>query len=428
VKKGLFIGMAIALLLMTVLTGCGQGEATTTQTDPGAAKPASATEKHDPVTVRMLLIAAYNEVFHTYIDPIIKEKYPWITLEYLEAKPALPDLVATGDTPDIVMQNGSLRPVLDLGVQFDLNSLVKKYNFDLTKLDPDLLKSAQAYGTKGELYALPSDRSVRALLYNKDIFDRFNVPYPKDAMKWEDAIALSKRLARTDGGVQYHGLILGTNVDVMRSEMGLHFFDKNGKANVMTADWQKVAQTWKQLFDIPGNFTKTAVRDAFTKDRTAAMIIANSSFLLRNPIPDLNWDYVISPTFDNGLIQDKLGAMLTIASTSKSKDAAFQVISIYFSDEVQTAIARTASLVSGSNVPEIVKQYGADTPANAGKNLKTDFSGHAATKTVEQYDNLAAPLINSAFVDIATGAKDINTALREAQDKIDQKIAEEKAK
>jgi hypothetical protein len=56
---------------------------------------------------------------------------------------------------------------------------------------------------------------------------------------------------------------------------------------------------------------------------------------------------------------------LTIASTSKNKDAAFQVIALYFSDEVQTAIARTASLVSGSNVPEIVKQYGADTPANA---------------------------------------------------------------
>jgi multiple sugar transport system substrate-binding protein len=430
VKKMLVFTMMITLIL-GMAAGCGQGETasqTAAKADSGATSTSTAPEKHDPVTVRMMLIAAYNEVFHTYIDPLIKEKYPWITLEYLEAKPALPDLVATGDTPDIVMQNGSLRPVLDLGLQYDMNSLVKKYNFDLTKLDPDLLKSAQAYGEKGELYALPSDRSVRALLYNKDIFDKFNVPYPKDAMKWEEAIALAKRLTRTDGGVQYHGLILGTNVDNMRSEMQLHFFDKNGKANVMSADWQKVAQTWKQLFDIPGNFTKANVRDTFTKDRTAAMIITNSSFLLRNPIPDLNWDYVVAPTFDNGLIQDKLGAMLTIAATSKNKDAAFQVISLYFSDDVQTAIARTASLVSGSNVPEIVKQYGADTPANKGKNLKTDFNGHAVTKVVEQYDNLASPLINSAFVDIATGAKDINTALREAQDKIDQKIAEEKAK
>jgi ABC-type glycerol-3-phosphate transport system substrate-binding protein len=209
VKKKLVFAAIMTAFLLLVASGCAQGDSTQ-QANTGGDKAAVAPEKHDPVTISMNLIPAYVEVFHTYIDPIIQQKYPYITLEYLEAKPALPDRVAAGDIPDIVMQNGSLRQAMDLNLNYDLTSLVKKHNFDLTKLDPDLLKSVLAYGPKGELFALPSDRSVRALLYNKDIFDKFNVPYPKDAMKWEEAIALSKRLTRTDGGVQYHGLILGT--------------------------------------------------------------------------------------------------------------------------------------------------------------------------------------------------------------------------
>jgi multiple sugar transport system substrate-binding protein len=419
-KNGKTLSRLMMLVLgVLVLASCGS--------QSGDVAAPTAQQQHDPVTVKMRLLAAYEDVFHTFVDPVLKEKYPYITLEYASSQQSLPQVVAAGDVPDIIMQNGSLNGILDVNLQYDMNELIKKNKFDLKKLDPDLLKSAQAFGPKGELYALPTDRSVQVLLYNKDIFDKFNVPYPKDVMLWEDAIALAKRLTRSEGGVDYHGLLLG-DYAMLKSQLQIPFFSKEGKALLTTPEWQKMAQTWKALYDIPGNYTKTGVRDAFTKDRNAAMIITTSSFLLRNPIPDLNWDYVVMPTFENHLIKDKLGAMMTITSTSKNKDAAFDVVSLYFSDDIQTKVSRTASLVSGSNVPEIVKQYGADAPGAKGKNLKVDFTGNASIKVVEQYDNMANPIVKAAFDDIATGKQDVNTALRQAEEKVNQKVAEEKAK
>lgn len=414
------------LIVATILTallssGCSQNKGET-----GSGDGTSATKKQDPVTVKLDLSGAYLDVFHAYIDPLIKEKYPHITLEYMPNPPSLKDKVAAGDIPDIIFQNGNLRGVMDYNLQFDLNELIKKNSFDLTKLDPDLIKSVQAFGTKGELFALPSDRSVRLLLYNKDLFDKLGVPYPKDGMVWDEAIALARRMTHTDGGVQYQGLMLG-NQEAMKSMLELPYYGKDGKAQLSTPGWEKVAQMWKALYSIPGITLAGGDRDLFTVKRNTAMIITNSSFLLRNPIDGFNWDYVTSPTFENRKIMDKLGAMLTISSTSKVKDAAFQVISLYFSDQVQIAIARTASLVPASNIPELVKQYGADKASIADKNLKADFTPNAATKVVEEFDYVATPFVNTAFKDIATGAKDINTALRQAEEQINQKLAEEKA-
>jgi multiple sugar transport system substrate-binding protein len=120
--------------------------------------------------------------------------------------------------------------------------------------------------------------------------------------------------------------------------------------------------------------------------------------------------------------------MLSIASTSKNKDAAFQVLALYYSDEIQTAIARDAALVVGSSVLEIQKQYGVNTASSAGKNVQADFAGKAAVKVIEQYDYVANLILNQAFNDIADGKKDINTALREAEEQINLKVQEEKAK
>ncbi|MDF2660925.1 MAG: family 1 extracellular solute-binding protein [Paenibacillus sp.] len=214
----------------------------------------------------------------------------------------------------------------------------------------------------------------------------------------------------------------------MKSQLQLPIFGEDDKAQLSTPEWQKLASTWKTINDIPGNRTTASARDLFAKNQTTAMLLNNSSWLLRNPVAGLDWDYVVAPTFENGLVPDLLGAMLSIAATSKNKDAAFEVIALYYSEEVQTAIARDAALVVGSSVLDIQKQYGANISSSAGKNVQADFSGKAAIKVIEQYDYVANPIVNQAFNDIADGKKDINTALREAEEQVNLKVQEEKAK
>jgi multiple sugar transport system substrate-binding protein len=409
-------------LLAAILTaaGCSQQEAGAPAGQDVKAAPA-------PVELQAQLSAAYKEVFTKYMEPAIRAKLPHITVHYSDEKLTLQDKIAAGDIPDILLPNGNLRPIIEVGLQYDLTELIATNKFDLTKLDQTLIQSIRAYGPKGEIYALPGDRSVKILLYNKDLFNKFNVPYPTSGMSWEEAIGLARRLTRTEGGTQYYGLNTA-GYGNLKSQLQLPVFDKEGKAQLSTPDWQKLTSTWKTINEIPGNRTTANARDLFAKNQNTAMVLNNSSWLLRNPVPGLEWDYVVAPTFENKLVPDLLGSMLSIASTSKNKDAAFQVLALYYSDEIQTAIARDAALVVGSSVLEIQKQYGVNTASSAGKNVQADFAGKAAVKVIEQYDYVANLILNQAFNDIADGKKDINTALREAEEQINLKVQEEKAK
>jgi multiple sugar transport system substrate-binding protein len=411
-------GALLPFVLMAV--GCSQKE---------AGSPAGQGAKVDPapVTLQAQLSAAYKEVFAKYMEPAIRAKLPHITINVLDEKPSLQERIAAGDIPDILLPNGNLRPIIDVGLQYDLTELITKHKFDLSRLDPTLIKSIQAYGAKGEIYALPGDRSVKILLYNKDLFNKYNIPYPKSGMSWEEVVGLARKLTRTEDGTQYYGLNTA-GYGNLKSQLQLPIFGEDDKAQLSTPEWQKLASTWKTINDIPGNRTTASARDLFAKNQTTAMLLNNSSWLLRNPVAGLDWDYVVAPTFENGLVPDLLGAMLSIAATSKNKDAAFEVIALYYSEEVQTAIARDAALVVGSSVLDIQKQYGANISSSAGKNVQADFSGKAAIKVIEQYDYVANPIVNQAFNDIADGKKDINTALREAEEQVNLKVQEEKAK
>ncbi|WP_158606411.1 ABC transporter substrate-binding protein [Paenibacillus ginsengarvi] len=417
-KRYVIFGTLLPLLLTAA--GCS---------DQKNGSPAAADAKSEPapVTLNAQLSAAYKEVFTKYMEPVIKAKLPYITLQYLDEKPTLEERIASGDIPDLLLPNGNLRPIIDVNLQYDLTEMIKTYKFDLSKLDPTLIDSIKAYGPKGEIYALPGDRSVKILLYNKDLFNKFNAPYPKDGMSWEDIIALARKLTRTENGVSYYGLN-PAGYGNLKSQLQLPVFGKDDKPQLSTPDWQKLAATWKAIYEIPGNRTTANARDLFSKNQNTAMLLNNSSWLLRNPVAGLDWDYVVAPTFDNKLVPDLLGSMLSIAATSKNKDAAFQVIALYYSDEVQSAIARDAALVVGSSLPEIQKLYGTNTASSTGKNVQADFSGKAAVKVIEPYDYVASPILNQAFNDIADGKKDINTALREAEEQINLKVQEEKTK
>ena len=53
---------------------------------------------------------------------------------------------------------------------------------------------------QGKLYGLPSDFSTIALVYNKDMFDKYGVPYPDDTWDWDKFLWAAKKFTKdTDG-------------------------------------------------------------------------------------------------------------------------------------------------------------------------------------------------------------------------------------
>ncbi len=58
---------------------------------------------------------------------------------------------------------------------------------------------------RGKTYLLTADTGPMVIFYNKDLFDKAGVPYPKDGWTLDDLVDKARKLTRQDGGQQYWG-------------------------------------------------------------------------------------------------------------------------------------------------------------------------------------------------------------------------------
>jgi multiple sugar transport system substrate-binding protein len=372
--------------------------------------------------------------FDRYITSPVRKKYPWITVQpTIYGKGAnLPQLVAAGQTPDMVIHHniGGMDKYLELGLAYPLTEMIKKHNMNLARFEPEVIAEVKASSRMDELIGIPYTRHFNALYYNKDIFDKFGVAYPKDGMTWDDAYELAKKVTRKEDNVQYRGLEPNV-IQRPASQLSLPYVDaKTNKAVINTDQWKKVLEMMIKIHLIPGNeqiLANANAHDLFVRERTLAMVTTNNILFTAHldTATNLNWDMVSLPTWKEapglGFRLDQ--HMLSITSTSKNKDADFLVVSTVTSDEVQTDLTRQGRL-SILQDPKIKEAFGADLQFIKGKNMKAIFAIKPAKAYVPTpYDDFG--LLNTAMKDVVAKKKDINTALREAEDKLNQKIKEQ---
>jgi multiple sugar transport system substrate-binding protein len=105
-----------------------------------------------------------------------------------------------------------------------------------------------------KLTGLPYQINSLVMFYNKDIFDKFGVPHPKENMTWAETADLARRVTRQDGGIQYVGLASQQDWhNVMRSnQFSLEPIDP--VTHKATFDgWKVIFEEMMPVFQIPGN-------------------------------------------------------------------------------------------------------------------------------------------------------------------------------
>ncbi|MFC6227521.1 ABC transporter substrate-binding protein [Paenibacillus allorhizosphaerae] len=389
----------------------------------------------EPVTLKFYQSGNYlsDQDFKDLLADPVKKKYPHITVENVITKNDLPQLVAAGEPADFfITWNGGLSFYKDLNAFVDLTPLAKQSNFDLNRFDEGALNAIKAVSDKGELYALPYAINLNALYYNKDIFDKFGVPYPKDGMTWENAIELAKLVSRTDGGTKYRGLEIDSWQRIAFPLSLVPVDAKTNKATVNNDQFKRAFETAKQIFSVPGNEyvnSGTAAWNRFVKDKNVAMAPTVNLFLRFKESPDLNWDVAQFPSFSdkpNMYGMYDLHVMIPLKS-SKSRDDQMRVMEVLFSDEVQSVMARKTARVSTMKDPKYTKDFGADVPELKGKNLAGIFkSKPAPAPEFSIHYSKAAGLVTPEYEKYIKNGQDINTALRVAEEKINQYIASQK--
>ncbi|MDF2663158.1 MAG: extracellular solute-binding protein family 1 [Paenibacillus sp.] len=427
-NKQTVCGIVFSALLLTA-AGCGGGE-----------QPAKGSSEHaepEPAPAKLTFYSAQGKVLEQFgaLD-LLKAKFPHITLEVINNQEGqrYADLIAAGIFPDIIYEANSLMQatIVEYGLQYDMEELINKHKFDLSRFEPNILAQARYSNSDGKLYGLPYSVNRYALVYNKDIFDKFGVPYPKDGMTWDEVYSLAQRVARSDGSVAYEGFAMNTPANYMlNNQLSLHPLDaKEDRANVNTDGWKTLFENIKRFYELP-HANLAAPR--FVDGKLAMMVgaISTGQFTQFAQNAQLNWDMVSVPVLtgspNTGFMP--AGLSLFISQNSNAKDEAFRLVDYLVSEEYQTILAKNGGGTTLSS-EKVRAAAGQNLPSASNKNVKALYYYQHAPTAPPRAKQLTNVSVNfgSAFTRMIENKTDVNTTLRLLEEEINRSIAETKAK
>jgi multiple sugar transport system substrate-binding protein len=185
---------------------------------------------------------------------------------------------------------------------------------------------------------------------------------------------------------------------------------------------------------VPGNAPEKVIRfdKAFQEQKTVAMRATTNMIKELQSAADkgspVNWDMVTYPKVDAK--QNHFGVAgaraIMITPNSKVKEQAFKVIETLLSNEVQVTQNKLGVMTPLAS-QDVQKTFGTGIEFLKGKNLQAAYKLKPGFRVITRYDNIAG---NTAFdnsLKLYTGA-DVNTVIRQANEELNKKIAEEKAK
>lgn len=403
--------LSLVSLMAWGLTGCG-GE------ERAVEKPASAPK---PVTLKL---ASSTETAYKLIAEAVAKKYPHMTVELIKFQNNdFGAMLTRGDKPDLIeVGQGGLSAMQTAGLGYDHRLLMKGSNFDFSRFKDGILdypaNFSQDRNTLAAMFILPG---FYALYYNKDIFDRYGMAYPKDGMTWNEVIGLGKRLTATDRGILYSGLQVPNLWDA-KSQLDQHYIDpKSGKAALSTAGWKTVFETIGTMYTIPGNARNSNPAKMFSQN-TLAMIPDADRIATWASVQDLNWDMVSYPVFESrrGYGPSLNGTLLAVTSVSEHKQEAFQAIMVAFSDEIQQKLAMDGKATAIKGFDHL---FGKNIPGIESKNVQAISKNQPGKPHGAVVYKEVPTIMDKAFSDYINGVKDVNTALREAEDEANQVIS-----
>jgi multiple sugar transport system substrate-binding protein len=436
------------ILCFLIFTACGGSqtiqEQAQGQVQTGESEKQSEVKPPEPITLQLLDGQLSDEMFEDLIVKPLAAKYPYITIERTKGS-SLSKPIEAGEPVDLYINwAGPLASDIELKAFADITPLLKKHQFDLGRLDPQALETTRkvsAAGSKEQvLYGLPYLVGLNALYYNKDLFDQFGVSYPKDGMTWDTAIDLGKKMARSVNGVSYIGLDIDAYAR-MTFPYSLGVVDvSSNKSIVDTEPYHYTLGTLKKLLNAqgimsvsdPSVYVYGKSTDTFVKDKRSAMLGAAEG-VFRNLLSgtDFDWDVAQYPSYPERMNTRGMYGMFYIIPLKQSKhlDDDMKVIETLLSDDVQALMASKYLQASPLKDPKFRQQYGKGIAALQGKHLDSIFKSVPAEGIAySKYYSKANAILTTKVKEYLDSTKDLNTALREADQEINKMIAAEETK
>jgi len=246
IQKVMFVSLSIMLLLMSA----------------GKQVYANSDSPSDTTSTLKVLYWNADEFKKTYGD-LFNKQYPHTNIQVVTptGDSAITDYKAAIQkyAPDLVLLSPYHYKQLSADKKLvDLDTLIKRDQYDTTTLYPGLLDELRKQGG-GKLYGLSPNAGSYALLYNADLFKKYNVKVPADGITWEEIVNLAKKFpTKGDKNSRIWGLSsFGSGnlvMDIARTE-GLTYIDPN------TLKATANSKEWKKAYRLSSEATKSGVLD-----------------------------------------------------------------------------------------------------------------------------------------------------------------------
>ncbi|MCC2684793.1 MAG: family 1 extracellular solute-binding protein [Paenibacillaceae bacterium] len=425
-----------------VLSGCGGGGGNAASdaggtSGAGSAEPVNTQLFDKPTTLQIYQSTGSisDTEFKNLIADPVKKKWPNVTLEIVrEGKDITKEnLLAANQFPDLIFTDSlSLRDYLDLTLARDLNDEIKKNKLDLGVYEKRAIDEIKAYSDAGQTYALPFSLNFGVIYYNKSIFDKAGLSYPKDGMTWKDLFEMAKAVAAKDPSVKALGTSgIGRDAESLRFQL---VDPKTQQATLDNEDWKYIMKLEVDLQNLPDNRKAKGGRDGFVKDQVMAMYTSYGARVgeleeAAKAGKPVDWDMVTFPVRENSKDpgMETEAHVLMISSTSKYPDQMFQIIKYLSTDDTIQTMASKSGRISSLKDDKYKQNFGQDLITLNGKNVQAIFKNKFGPNAKpSKYDPLVTKELNQALKDALAGT-DINSALRSAQERANKAIAEAKA-
>lgn len=431
-KSVILLGLAVSLV-----SGCTATNPADPSAKPGGDKEQKVAENEIFIYTVYPAFYAKEDNYEKHIGQFLKKKFPDLTFKHVHwDNPGrqYKDLIAAGTIPDIIIDNarGNLeKQILKNDLQYDMTELIKKYNFDTSKLNQSAFTQMKNITPEGKIYGLPFQLSDFVLFYNKDIFDKFGIDYPKDGMTYDEIYELAKKLTRVEGENTYKGYQQHPGLYMTYNQLSLSPFSlTEDKAELNTPGWKKMVDNLRRFYEIPANqFTSV---DDFPKGKMAMTVHVSEKIIQwYEQNKNLNFDIAAMPSFADvpkTKAQPNMYAAY-ITKQSTKKDASFQVLSYLLSEELQTELSKEG-IVSPLESQKVQEAFGKNLPQMQGKHTQSIFSSKNAMPPAARANGLTyidVPLHNVFSPLIFGESKDSVTALRMIEEQTTKGIQAEKA-